>query len=171
MGSLLPAMFARNGAESALQIGTNGDDNPVEWTGLFGGRSLRVDVEVDFHGYTRAGMLSWLDANWARRSWNGLRRVRVIHGQGDVLPPALRNWSDAKGIPWAPESGNPGCTILHPGSRVESRRIHRTDRTNRTDRSDRTDFEREAKDVELFEKALEELPDPRKALRRKHGSA
>ena len=78
---------------------------------------MRVDAEKDFHGFSVAGMMQWLEDNWASRRWHGLRRVRVIHGNGEVLPPALREWCDHKGIQWAPESGNPGTTILHPAAR------------------------------------------------------
>src|SRR5258705_3033029 len=78
---------------------------------------MRVDAEKDFHGYTTAGMISWLNQQWASRRWDGLQRVRIIHGKGEVLIPALRRWCDEKGIPWAPEPGNPGTTILHPARR------------------------------------------------------
>src|SRR5687768_3323122 len=101
-------------------IGTRRDDNPVVWTGFLGAIGLRVDAEVDFHGFSRAGMVAWLEENWARPGWRGLRRVRVIHGKGEVLPSALRDWCDSRAIPWAPEAGNPGCTILHPALRTPS---------------------------------------------------
>jgi hypothetical protein len=79
---------------------------------------MRVDQEVDYHGYTAVEMLGALEMAWARRSWQGLRRVRVIHGSGCVLWRELRRWADEKGIPWSPEVANPGTTILHPALRV-----------------------------------------------------
>lgn len=78
---------------------------------------MRVDREVDFHHHTVAQMRDWLDRAWAQREWDGLRRVRIIHGRGAALPPALRTWCDEKGIPWSVDPGNPGVTILHPGMR------------------------------------------------------
>lgn len=79
---------------------------------------MQADHEVDFHGFTAARMLQALEDIWAGRKWHGLRRVRVVHGTGSVLWRALREWCDAKGIPWAPEPSNPGATILHPSRRV-----------------------------------------------------
>src|SRR5258706_16274949 len=78
---------------------------------------MRVDAEKDFHGYTAASMISWLNQQWATGRWDGLQRVRIIHGKGEVLIPRLRRWCDDRGIPWAPEPGNPGTTILHPARR------------------------------------------------------
>jgi hypothetical protein len=82
---------------------------------------MRIDLEQDFHHYTVVEMVSWLNREWASRRWDGLQRVRIIHGKGEVLPPALRRWCDEKGIPWAPESGNPGTTILHPARRSKEK--------------------------------------------------
>jgi hypothetical protein len=79
---------------------------------------MRVDDEADFHGYTRAEMFRWLNATWASRRWQGMRRVRVIHGKGVVLGSALREWCEAKGIPCQMEPGNPGSTILYPNQQV-----------------------------------------------------
>lgn len=79
---------------------------------------MKTDREVDFHGYTTAQMLQTLEDIWASRKWHGLRRVRVVHGTGAALWRVLREWCDVKGIPWVPESSNPGATILHPFRRV-----------------------------------------------------
>ena len=78
---------------------------------------MRVDEENDFHGYSQAGMIEWLNAEWGSRRWHGLRRIRIIHGKGEVLHAALREWCDQKGIPWAAEAGNPGATIIRPAGR------------------------------------------------------
>lgn len=79
---------------------------------------LRIDAEKDFHGYRAAEMLAWLENVWARRQWHGLLRVRIIHGTGEVLFRAARQWCDEKGIPWTVEPHNPGVTILHPSRRT-----------------------------------------------------
>src|SRR5258706_9227877 len=86
---------------------------------------MRVNSEKDFHGFSAAEMLRWLNQEWASHRWDGLQRVRIIHGKGEVLIPALRKWCDDKGIPWAPESGNPGATILHPVLRASHTAVHR----------------------------------------------
>ena len=82
---------------------------------------MRVDAEIDFHTFSRAQMVGWLEDKWATRKWHGLRRIRIIHGKGDVLHAALREWCDHKGIPWAAESGNPGATIIRPANRDPER--------------------------------------------------
>lgn len=79
---------------------------------------MKIDREIDFHGFTVAQMRAWLETTWARRQWHGLRRVRVIHGTGAVLFRELRRWCDEKGIPWTTEIHNPGVTILHPSHRA-----------------------------------------------------
>jgi hypothetical protein len=100
-------------------------------------------------------MLAWLEDNWNRKRWQGLRRVRVIHGKGEVLGRALRNWCDAKGISWAPESGNPGATIIHPTSKTP--RPASRARLNRPAQPARAERPPDPADVELFEKAIMEL--------------
>jgi hypothetical protein len=79
---------------------------------------MRVDSEIDLHGYTALEARSELDRIWGRRCWQGLKRVRVIHGNGSVLRKVVRNWCDDRGIPWATELMNPGTTILHPANRT-----------------------------------------------------
>jgi hypothetical protein len=79
---------------------------------------MKADREVDFHGFTAMQMQQALEDIWAGRRWHGLRRVRVVHGTGTVLWRVLREWCDAKGIPWVPEPSNPGATVLHPSRRV-----------------------------------------------------
>ena len=78
---------------------------------------MRFDEQKDFHGYTVDRMVAWLEAVWASRRWEGLRRVQIIHGRGEALPPALRQWCDHRGIPWSAHASNPGITILYPGQR------------------------------------------------------
>lgn len=79
---------------------------------------MRVDSEIDLHGYTALEARSELDRIWGRRCWQGLKRVRVIHGNGVVLRRVVRNWCDDRGIPWATELMNPGTTIIHPANRT-----------------------------------------------------
>src|SRR5687768_13860866 len=113
-------------------------------------------------------MVAWLEENWTRPNWRGLRRVRVIHGKGEVLPFALREWCDSRGIPWAPEAGNPGCTILHPASRVAPATASAPRRT-RPIRSVPPERPPDPADAELFEKAVSDIEDlGRGILRRKH---
>src|SRR5262245_45147813 len=81
---------------------------------------MRLDREIDLHGYTRAEARAHLEAIWARREWHGLRRVRIIHGTGAVLHRVVRQWCEEKGIPWTTEAQNPGVTILHPGLRPKT---------------------------------------------------
>jgi hypothetical protein len=80
---------------------------------------MRVDSEIDLHGYTSQEARSELNRIWGRRCWQGLRRVRVIHGNGAVLRSVVRNWCEDQGIPWATEPMNPGTTILHPVNRTK----------------------------------------------------
>lgn len=79
--------------------------------------ATRCDLEVDFHGYTAAEMRAALDDTWGRRRWQGLRRVRVVHGTGEVLWRVLREWCDEKGIPWAPDR-RAGATVVFPVQRA-----------------------------------------------------
>ena len=80
----------------------------------------RADVIIDLHFKTEIQARDILETHWASRKWHGLRSVHIIHGDGDVLRPATRNWADEKGIPWAPENGNTGVTVLHPGKRLQT---------------------------------------------------
>jgi hypothetical protein len=90
----------------------------LEFRGSFMG--LKIDFEVDLHGDTSAGARSRLETIWSTKSWQGLRRVRVIHGTGEVLWKVVRLWCEEKGIEWTTESHNAGVTILHPGRRAVS---------------------------------------------------
>jgi hypothetical protein len=74
-----------------------------------------VDAEVDYHGCTVEQMRHALQQRWPE--WRGMRRVRVIHGQGLALKPALLRWCRERGIPFAPEPHNPGSTYIYPASR------------------------------------------------------
>src|SRR5438309_10691701 len=75
---------------------------------------MRVDGEQDFHHFTVAEMRDWLNRKWGGLAWQGMTRVRIIHGRGVSLGLALKTWCEEKGIEWAPESGNPGATIIFP---------------------------------------------------------
>lgn len=139
---------------------------------------MRVDAEADFHGYSRVQMFHWLDATWAARRWAGLRRVRVIHGQGAVLGHALRQWCEAKGIPCQLEPGNPGATILYPSQRhplpspVPAPRI-RMPRPPQNPQGSGKPGPPPQNDVDLFQQELCRLEGvPRsKMLERKRGSS
>jgi hypothetical protein len=80
----------------------------------------KIDREIDFHHYTRAQMRAELDRVWGSGAWRGLRRVRVIHGAGEVLGREFRAWCDEKGLAWTAEPHNPGVTILLPGRRAQT---------------------------------------------------
>ncbi len=75
---------------------------------------MKVDHEVDFHGSTAREMRWALDDLAQTSAWRGWRRVRVIHGNGEVLRAYLRDWCHERGVSWSPEPRNPGSTILHP---------------------------------------------------------
>jgi hypothetical protein len=75
---------------------------------------MKVDWEIDFHGYTAREMRIELDRISRRDEWRGWRRLRVIHGTGEVLGAELRAWCDERGVSWSPETHNPGALILHP---------------------------------------------------------
>lgn len=75
---------------------------------------MKVDREIDFHGFTAREMRIELDRLALTDAWRGWRRLRVIHGTGEVLGVELRLWCDERGIPWSPEPRNPGATVLHP---------------------------------------------------------
>lgn len=75
-----------------------------------------VDVEADLHGLTAEQMQHTLEKHWSK--WRGLRLVRVIHGQGEVLRPALQRWCAERGIPCAPDTYNPGSSLLSPRERI-----------------------------------------------------
>lgn len=77
----------------------------------------KIDAELDLHGYTAAEARNMLDAAWSRRAWQGMRRVRIIHGTGEVLYKTVRKWADDRAIPWTLEAYNPGVTILQPALR------------------------------------------------------
>ncbi len=66
---------------------------------------------------TAAETRAELEMIWSRREWHGLRRVRLIHGNGEVLRHVVRDWADEKGIRWTTNAHNPGITTLHPGQR------------------------------------------------------
>jgi hypothetical protein len=91
----------------------------------------RVDLEIDYHGYTVREMLADLEAQSTRTQWASARRVRLIHGTGEALWHELRSWCTRRRLDWAPEPHNTGCTLVYPASRPEPhvvaprpRRVH-----------------------------------------------
>lgn len=83
-------------------------------------KSNGVDREIDLHGYTSAEARSRLNMIWSTREWQGLQRIRVIHGTGSALYALVRLWCEEKGIEWTVETPNTGVTILHPGRRLQA---------------------------------------------------
>jgi hypothetical protein len=81
--------------------------------------AARIDAELDLHGYTAASAREQLETVWSRRAWHGMRRIRIIHGTGEVLHKVVRSWADERSIPWTLETYNPGVTILQPSLRRE----------------------------------------------------
>ncbi|MCX6362422.1 MAG: hypothetical protein NT029_21725 [Armatimonadetes bacterium] len=79
----------------------------------------RVDLEIDYHGYTVREMLADLEAQCTRTQWSSARRVRLIHGTGEALWHELRSWCTRRRLAWAPEPHNTGCTLVYPASRSE----------------------------------------------------
>ena len=75
-----------------------------------------VDAEADYHGQTAEQMRLTLHRKLA--DWRGFRRVRVIHGQGEVLKFTLEDWCREVGIPFESEPNNPGSTLLFPAQRT-----------------------------------------------------
>ena len=79
-------------------------------------RGKDVDVEVDYHGHTAEEMVLALQRKLT--AWRGMRRVRVIHGQGEILKEALHRWCQEAGIAFYLEPNNPGSTLLTPNQRT-----------------------------------------------------
>ncbi len=77
-------------------------------------------VKIDLHEHTRIQARHVLDERWASRAWNGLRRVEIVHGNGDILRKTVRQWCDEKGLHWSTLSHNAGVTILHPGQQART---------------------------------------------------
>ncbi len=71
-----------------------------------------VDAEQDYHGMTAAQMELDLQHRWPE--WRRLQRVRLIHGQGERLRPALKQWIEEKGIRFEDEGNNPGSVVIFP---------------------------------------------------------
>jgi hypothetical protein len=85
-----------------------------------------VDAEVDFHGHTAEQMRLALEKRWP--GWKGMARVRIVHGQGEVLAHELAGWCRARGIVFEREVKNPGATVLYPTRRtpLEGQRLSQT---------------------------------------------
>jgi hypothetical protein len=79
-----------------------------------------IDREIDLHGFTASEARSKLNSLWATREWQGLQRVRVIHGTGSVLHALVKLWCEEKGVAWTVEPNNPGVTIIYPGRQLQS---------------------------------------------------
>ena len=77
----------------------------------------RIDAELDLHVHTAASARDQLEFVWSRRIWQGMRRVRIVHGTGAVLYKVVRRWAEEKAIPFTLEAFNPGVTILQPSLR------------------------------------------------------
>ena len=75
-----------------------------------------VDAEADYHGHTAEQMRLALGRKIGE--WRGMQRVRVIHGQGEVLKVTLEDWCREVGVAFNPEPNNPGSTILFPAQRI-----------------------------------------------------
>lgn len=79
-------------------------------------RKNDVDIEVDLHGYTAEEMIALLRDEWP--GWRGMVRVRLVHGRGSVLKPALDAWCAEMGIPFEMEPNNPGSALIYPSQRT-----------------------------------------------------
>jgi len=77
-----------------------------------------VDIEFDLHGHTADEMRSLLEHEWP--GWRGMRCVRLVHGRGVVLKPALQLWCAERGIPFEPEPNNAGAALIFPSRRVQA---------------------------------------------------
>lgn len=75
-----------------------------------------VNTAVDLHGLTVEQMRHELQRLWP--DWRGMNSVRVVHGQGTALRPALIRWSEEMGVPCVPDPGNPGSLTLFPTRRT-----------------------------------------------------
>ena len=75
-----------------------------------------VDIEIDLHGMNLEEMRHALQQNWPR--WRGRRHVRIIHGRGEALKPAVERWCEEMGVPFATDPGNPGSMRIFPADRV-----------------------------------------------------
>lgn len=89
-------------------------------------RPLRIALEIDLHGMTRAEALRVLEAKLDRAIETGIRVVRVVHGRGlhseagPVLRGAVRRWLETGRIApevaayrdAPPELGGRGATLV-----------------------------------------------------------
>lgn len=76
----------------------------------------RSDAEVDLHGLTVEEMRLVLQKRWPE--WRTRQTVRIIHGRGGSLKPALEDWLRERGIPFYPEPNNPGSVLISPLDRT-----------------------------------------------------
>jgi len=75
-----------------------------------------VDDTLDVHGLTETELLLELQRHWAL--WRRLHTVRIVHGQGSVLKPAIERWCNDIGLPYLPDSHNPGALRIFPHLRT-----------------------------------------------------
>lgn len=79
------------------------------------GRSgkVKVDGECDLHGFTRREALAELEQAIRELRRRGGRRLRVIHGCGEVLSEMVYEYAGrTAGLVATPERNNPGSCIL-----------------------------------------------------------
>src|SRR5579859_2408553 len=75
-----------------------------------------VDTAVDLHGLTVEQLRHALQRHWP--AWRGMASVRIVHGQGQALRPAVVRWCEEMGIVCIPDSGNPGSVRIFPTRRT-----------------------------------------------------
>lgn len=79
-------------------------------------RPVKVDAECDLHGLTRKEALEELEYQIRELQRRGGRRLRVIHGCGEVLSEMVYNYGRrTPGIVVTPERDNPGSCIVNVG--------------------------------------------------------
>ena len=71
-----------------------------------------VDLQSDLHGLTAEELRLTLQKKW--EEWRNMGRIRVIHGQGEVLKPTLEKWCREKGIAYKIEDPNLGSMLIFP---------------------------------------------------------
>jgi DNA-nicking Smr family endonuclease len=75
-----------------------------------------VDAEIDLHGLTVEQLRLTLQKRWPE--WRGMRRVRLIHGRGDILKSEVERWCREMGLPFGADPGNPGALRIFPHDRT-----------------------------------------------------
>lgn len=75
-----------------------------------------VEAVLDLHGMTAEDARRALQKQWA--AWRGMSAVRLIHGQGVVLKPAVERWCEEMGIPYSQDPRNAGAMRIFPRDRT-----------------------------------------------------